>query len=289
MLGGLTGGSQNGFFLTGFPKASTHRVKRYQDYVLLSHVPSLNPEDHEELLELTGYARNTINLVSHRTKKNLTYPLAIVPAIIDQYKESQDYKGYFSESALNKCASAILSERQYRITFHIVGHGTPNSIGGNDFFKQISPEAYARELQTLFTAYGLESLKAKACAFVFHTCNSAYVPVERDMKQEEVLSRIQHQSFIAKFYDEMSRWGMQDFKVTGYRGYYASIISERASGARIQNSFYNPIEIKDASHGEYTISKDGCVPARAVSHEDLFFPVIVYENPLQQPLTRMSP
>lgn len=273
-------GLQPGLFLSGLSKRKNPVTKRYQDYVLMSHLPSLDQKDREETAELAGYANNTLTLISHRSKKSLTYPFPLVPLKVNQFHELAPENIVFERHTLKDCASNILSERQYCITFHVVGHGTPNSIGSSDFSKQVSPETYADGLQSLFEFYGLGDLRTKPIAFVFHTCNSAYVSLNKNMTCKEVLEKIQQDSFIARFYQAMKSWGMQDLKVTGYRGYYTCILSEGTGTARIQNSILNPTLARDALHGEYTISKEGCVAGPNVNHHDFFFPVTVYENPL---------
>ncbi len=267
-----------------------NKSKRYRDYVFMAEVPALIITDQgisesDDCRELTEFCKNTINLLSNRTKRDLTYPLPLVPVKIGENdKISSDF---FRKYSLENCVDNIRKETQYRITFHIVGHGTPTSIGVAEEKNQVSPEEHAARIQSLFEHYDLTDFKQKPISFVFHTCNSAYVEVSSEQTREEVFTQIKNDSFIGRFYQVMKAWGMQDMQVTGYRGYYASYTSGGAGSACIQDSFCNPKITKDASHGEYTLSEQGC-SAPHVNREDLFFPVTVYPLSSQNQQVRQT-
>ncbi len=246
---------------------------RFSEFVLLPQVPSLLTVDSKKPIldfdsdQLVNFSANTINMLKNGDKK--VYPHPLIPFYIEKIPSFSNELSIFS---LGKCARYIANERQYQPTFHIVGHGTPTGIGILDPESQISANDFARNITDIFETYNLSLLKSKPIHFVFHTCNSAYAKIDESMSKKEILAKVQAQSYIGQFYLAMRAKDFSNITVTGFRGYYSSMSTNKSSSAVVQDSFSSPVISIHAEHGEYTISEKGC-STKCQSDKYLTFPV----------------
>eukprot|EP01102_Stenamoeba_stenopodia_P013654 TRINITY_DN4462_c0_g1_i1.p1 TRINITY_DN4462_c0_g1~~TRINITY_DN4462_c0_g1_i1.p1 ORF type:complete len:337 (-),score=77.26 TRINITY_DN4462_c0_g1_i1:78-1088(-) len=226
---------------------------------------------------LVYFSYNTINMLKNDGRKVYPYPLLtdsdeeIPPSLRNHY--------------FSNCKPFLENEKQYKPSFHVVGHGGPGGVGPLDAKLEISPKDFAARLHQRFESVlenGIKSLPPSK--FVFHTCNSAYVRTNESMDREAILQKVLVESYIGKFYhwmlelsrsrsseDEPTHPPAMKLSVTGYRGFYCMVTTNRSTTARLQNSFHDPTRDYDLRQGEYTIKEDGiCYTNCSDSHLTFF-------------------
>jgi len=219
---------------------------------------------------LVYFSYNTINMLKNDGRKVYPWPLLTDP---DDEIPLSLRNHYFSS-----CKPFLENERQYTPTFHVVGHGGPGGVGPLDAKLEISPTDFAARLYDRFESYlekGMKSLPSSK--FVFHTCNSAYVRVDKSMDRDTILQRVLERSYIGRFYHALlelaeDRKQLQlRLSVTGYRGFYCMVTSNRSTTARLQSSFSDPTSDYDLRQGEYTIKEDGSCHTKCSDYHLTFF------------------
>lgn len=221
--------------------------------------------------QLVAFSKTTIDMLRNRHEKVYPVPLVLGTEYKGTPVASSTAKPLGDEYKFNQCCHYIKNEKQFVPTFDVVGHGTPSGIGPLDPIGQVSPESFADHFDKLIIENKLSNLKTSRLNFIFHTCNSAFTEVNRDMSSDEILQSICENSFIGRFYQAMITKGYANLSVTGYRGYYSAMTSKSACSARLQDSFCSPERHYDLKHGEYTIKSGRCFTQ--ATREKMGFPV----------------
>lgn len=273
------GSNDTGVPITTYFRNTRIKASRVSDFVLIPTTLNLiahdTPKQHLTLdfdsEHMVRFGKGTIDMLRNLSKK--VYPLPLLTGV--EYEHditcSSSSKELGDSYEFNRCVPFIKNEKQFIPTFNVVGHGTPNGIGPLDPSEQISPEAFAQKMNTLFNENKLSHLKTSPLRFVFHTCNSAYVDVTNEMSVEDIFQSIRENSFIGRFNQAMIEKGYTQLSVTGYRGYYTSMTSKHAASARLQDSFFAPLCDYDIKHGEYTVAQDKC--STLCTRDRMGFPV----------------
>lgn len=273
------GSNDTGIAITTYFSSTRVKASRVSDFVLIpttlnliahhSPKPFLTLDFDSE--HMVRFGKGTIDMLRNLSKK--VYPLPLLTGVeyVHDITRSSSIKELGDGYEFIRCVPFIKNEKQFTPTFNVVGHGTPNGIGPLDPSEQISPEAFALKMDTLFDENKLSHLKTSPLRFVFHTCNSAYVDVTKEMNVEEIFQSISENSFIGRFNQAMCEKGYTQLSVTGYRGYYTSVTSKHAASARLQDSFFAPLCDYDIRHGEYTLTQEKCTTA--CSRDRMGFPV----------------
>ncbi|MBT4963484.1 MAG: hypothetical protein HOI53_05125 [Francisellaceae bacterium] len=234
--------------------------RRMSRYVVLPRVPFVTPSMIEDDLALLEMANRTIRMLENNSKgKGKVCPIPLFPC--DSFGTDNAFlKDTMREYTPAFYAEAISNERQFTPEFHIVGHGDPIGIGGTNPTERIRPKPFARMIAKFFGSKGLLELKLnnkiiQPVNIIFHSCNSAYChKVLPSNSIDEYHERMLAESFIGKFFGELSRMGYRSVEVSGFRGYYQTVTTSGAGTARIlDHPFFPTIDI-DAERAKFTLS-----------------------------------
>lgn len=228
---------------------------RYTDFVLLPFDPILDPNLNlgTETKTFIKMGVNTIKMLKNN-KKKMVFPFPLIPSVKESLINEKIPQFYITEELREK----ILKEKQFSHCFNIVAHGDEDSIGNLEGDRQFEGKEYAVFFDKFLQNNQLE-LKNKDFKVHFHTCNTAYAEVDKEMSREEILEKVYEESFVGLFYKKLKKLGYNKITVIGYRGYYCTIKTNSSSSAIVQSEFYNDRSYQlDAKKAEYTIENDAC-------------------------------
>lgn len=230
----------------------SEHYSNYTTFVLAPTLPEYPKADISDLNlqfdELKKMAEKDIfYLSSPHPKLTIIYPKVIFTG----YSGSESDK-----SKLAECISALAESEMKEINFVITAHGSPGQKGrfgmGWDDDAHTNYRIDAAEFISLLEKNGIEKLKEKSIHFSFRCCNSAYVPINRFEKSDDVIKKdILEKSCIGEFYRVMQERGYKQISVTGFRGYYFPGIKAVELGDKRKK-----YDVKD---GTITIQADGTV------------------------------
>lgn len=225
-------------------------------FVLIPDVPKLladmpaNVNDQK----LVSFGENTLsNLLKEKDISRKVMPKVLF--LTDKENSPTINPQHFLSTYSNR----IAAEKQLPAIFHIASHGDPNrlftdAIGFIDANNGISINDFAKRFDELYSQNN-EILRDKPIEFVFHTCNSAYCHLTKDMHNDEVKQRISSFTLIGKFYQAMTRLGYKKITVSGFRGFYHHL---KSKGSLVTSSTQaNCQHMFAANSAKFTIKANG--------------------------------
>lgn len=216
-----------------------------------------------DALQLVQMAEKTIKMLGQHGKKVLRKPcLLTAPEALDEFSsEAEDYlKDIFAKMSIADNTQRIRNEKQYTISFNIVGHGSPTGVGMPDPRDQLSAVDLADLFHAAFKSSGLDGhLKVKPFFVEFHCCNTAYVDASSSITSNELKNKVLNDSYIGRFYHRMKALGYLNIQVAGYRGFYATIGGSSAMSSSVQDSYNKPTHVTQASKARYLLTNNTCI------------------------------
>eukprot|EP01084_Bolivina_argentea_P120548 213701_1 len=227
-------------------KNNRHALETYLEHIIYS-------------IELIKGAKETVRLLGKQKKGNYCPYLLFIP--MSNYQKN--YYNYNSNEKhmLSTYASKIIKESQHALEFHITSHGNhdPPSIDTINPITELLPNEFAIKFNTMIVNANLDKILKfkKIIKFIFHICNGAYCEINDNDEIEIICDKIKNESFIGQFRAQMIKFGYNNIIITGYRGYYQTMIS--GSGIRVGNKLYNSTKDVDCKQVQYTIYSNGMV------------------------------
>lgn len=249
------------------------KKSRMYHFVMTPYAPKIQgnlevKDDSDSLIEM--------GLSTIKTLKNMNKPASVCPTLI--FPVPADFtESTYDVNRLINYSDVIAAEMQHPIHFHIAGHGDPNSIGSLIDQLRVAPVQFAENVDKLFLSYDMQMLKLRPLVFVFHTCNSAWAPVDAEMSESNMKKCILDHSFIGVFAKEFHNLGYTQISVRGYRGFYSHTTSHKGSIVSRSSALNrNNNDGRPASATEIDICIETGSPPQVklpLAKADRFFPV----------------
>jgi hypothetical protein len=170
---------------------------------------------------------NELDELEEMAKKDITYLTDIEKANVCPKVIYTGYSGgKGTDTALSDCFIALSGlQKNTKITFVLTAHGSPGIKGkiGMGYDEDGKPDyrLTAPMLGDLLKKKDIKKLKKLDLHFIFRSCNSAYVPLDRYTKVSRATKiKVIDHSFIGCFHSTASSVLKLDVTVTGFRGYY---------------------------------------------------------------------